>query len=309
MKHPSKEMLQTSMPKLISEVAEALSMNKCYRQNIREIFYDYKNAVNVSKHLYTKVAEMLVQFEKKHAEYFYSNYFSTIVKESEKYFLNIEKSASTLLASRLADKLFSFFKTPQDKLVNSEIKPKPINQRELDGLQYLSGYVIKTKKRAKNSKTHLLRENQIIISILSNAILPDFAEKQNQKLVDIQTRGGLTKVIDEAQEMIILAEQLFHKTTETEKHLKKIDISAMTEELLQDTKIISLYKAIIGTSDTNGLDNEVKVNLLENILKLYLRVRSFSFVKDITSHKKQKQRNLKFKTKALRNDIKKASGK
>ena len=254
---------------------------------------------------------MLVQFEKKHdAEYFYSNYFSTIVKESEKYFLNIEKSASTLLASRLADKLFSFFKTPQDKLVNSEIKPKPINQRELDGLQYLSGYVIRTLlKRAKNSKTHLLRENQIIISILSNAILPDFAEKQNQKLVDIQTRGGLTKVVDEAQEMFILAEQLFRKTTETEKHLKKIDINAMTEELLQDTKIISLYKAIIGTSDTNDLDNEVKVNLLENILKLYLRVRSFSFAKDITSHKKQEQRNLKFKTKALRNDIKKASGK
>ena len=128
MEHPSKEMLQTSMPKLISEVVEALSVNKCYRQNIREIFYNHKNAVNVSKDFYTKVAEMLAQFEKKHdAEYFYSNYFSTIVKESEKYLLNIEKSASTLLASRLADKLFSFFRTSQDKLANSEIKPKPIN--------------------------------------------------------------------------------------------------------------------------------------------------------------------------------------
>ena len=88
MKHPSKEMLQRSMPKLISEVAEALSMNKWYRQNIREIFYNYKNAVNVSKDLYTKVVEMLFQFEKKHdAEYFYLNYFSTTVKESEKIFL------------------------------------------------------------------------------------------------------------------------------------------------------------------------------------------------------------------------------
>ena len=83
----------------------------------------------------------------------------------------------------------------------------------------------------------------------------------------------------------------------------------MTEELLQDTKIISLYKAIIGASDTNDFNNEVEVNLLENTLKLYLCVRSFSFAKDITSHKKQEQRNLKFKTKALRNDIKKASGK
>ena len=60
----------------------------------------------------------------------------------------------------------------------------------------------------------------------------------------------------------------------------------MTEEHLQDTKIISLYKAIIGASDTNDLDYEVKVNLLENILKLYLRVRSFFLAKDITSRKK-----------------------
>ena len=77
----------------------------------------------------------------------------------------------------------------------------------------------------------------------------------------------------------------------------------MTEELLQDTKIISLYIAIICSSDTNDFDNEVNVNLLQNILKFYLRVRSFSFAKDITSHKKQEQRKLKFETKALRNDI------
>ena len=38
MKYPSKKMLQTSMPKLISEVVEALSVNKCCRKNIREIF-------------------------------------------------------------------------------------------------------------------------------------------------------------------------------------------------------------------------------------------------------------------------------
>ena len=82
-------------------------------------------------------------------------------------------------------------------MVNSAIKLKPINQRELGGLQYLSGYVIRTLlKRKKTSKTNLSSENQIISSILSNVILPDFAEKQNQKLVDIQTRGGLTKVVD-----------------------------------------------------------------------------------------------------------------
>ena len=112
---------------------------------------------------------------------------SALLLKSEKYFLN---SASTILASRLTVILFNFFRTPPDNLINSEIKPEHINQRELNDFQYLSGYVVRTLlKRAKNRKTHLLRENQIIITILSNAILPDFAEKQNQKVVSIQTRG------------------------------------------------------------------------------------------------------------------------
>ena len=45
---------------------------------------------------------------------------------------------------KLADMLFSFIRLPPDKLVDCEVKPKPINHRELDGLQYLSGYAIRT---------------------------------------------------------------------------------------------------------------------------------------------------------------------
>ena len=124
-----------------------------------------------------------------------------------------------------------------------------------------------------------MRENQIIISILSN-ILPDFAEKQNQKLVDIQTRGGLTKVVDETQEMFILAEQLFRKTTKKEKHLKKIDINAMTEELLQDTKIISLYKASTGAS--------IQMILIMKLKSTYWRISSnFIFVHVLFSLQKR----------------------
>ena len=52
------------MPKLKNEITEAMSMNKCYRQNIHGIFCNYKNVVNVSKDLYTKVEEVLTQFKK-----------------------------------------------------------------------------------------------------------------------------------------------------------------------------------------------------------------------------------------------------
>ena len=49
-------------------------------------------------------------------------------------------------------------------------------------------------------------------------------QEQNQKLADILTRGELTKVLDEAQKIFILAEQLFRKTTETERDLKKMTL-------------------------------------------------------------------------------------
>ena len=47
----------------------------------------------------------------------------------------------------------------------------------------------------------------------------------------------------------------------------------MTEELLQDTKIISLYKAIIGASGTNDFNNEVKLiywRISSNFIFVYI---------------------------------------
>ena len=42
-------------------------------------------------------------------QFFYSNHFSTIAKDSERYFSDIAKLASTLFATKLADKIFAFF--------------------------------------------------------------------------------------------------------------------------------------------------------------------------------------------------------
>eukprot|EP00795_Rhopilema_esculentum_P010442 gene10442-19146_t len=58
---------------------------------------------------------------------------------------------------------------------------------------------------------------------------------------------------------------------------------------------------------TLPIDFEVKNNLLENMLKLYLRVRSFSFARDVAGNHLYASR--KVKTKALRKDIKKATDK
>ena len=79
----------------------------------------------------------------------------------------------------------------------------------------------------------------------------------------------------------------------------------MTEKLQQDTKITSLYKAIIGVSDTSDLDYEIKVKFLENISTNLSSCRFLFLSKRHNVHKKQEQKNLKFKSKAPWNEANK----
>ena len=65
----------------------------------------------------------------------------------------------------------------------------------------------------------------------------------------------------------------------------------MTEELLQDAKIIGLYKTIVGVIQMILI---VKLKLIYlRISSIYLCVSSFSFAKYVTSHKKQEQKMTK----------------
>ena len=68
---------------------------------------------------------------------------------------------------------------------------------------------------------------------------------------------------------------------------------------MDNPDIVSLFSVI---SDGIDIQNEIKDNILEKMLELYLRVRSFSFAKDITS----KQKKLHDKDKGLRKEIKRS---
>ena len=80
-------------------------------------------------------------------EKFYSTFYSQIVLTASTNFPNLEEPLCTLLATKLADKLF-YYKKPQQLPSN---KPSPVTEKEMGGLQYLSGYVVrKFLKKAKN---------------------------------------------------------------------------------------------------------------------------------------------------------------
>ena len=157
-------------------------------------------------------------------------------------------------------------------------------------------------KRARNSPKYKSHVKQAIIKVPGN-----FTEEEDtsQRLIQTQNRGGLTAVKAEVQKIFEHTEGMFkvHTSSST---VFKIDTKSMTKSLLMNTKVVSLFNNLIDDSGV-AIDSEIKDNLLENMLNLYLRVRSFSYAKDITN--KHKFALKKKKSKALRKDIKKAMNK
>ena len=77
----------------------------------------------------------------------------------------------------------------------------------------------------------------------------------------------------------------------------------MVQKLIVHPDILSNYSTI--SCDLPHIKKEVKMNLLEHMLTLYLRVRTFSYAKDkVEQFKLLKKRS---KSRALRTEIKKSS--
>ena len=104
-------------------------------------------------------------------------------------------------------------------------------------------------KKIRNSSKYETAENQALITILEN-----FKEENHdsQKLIKIQSRGGLTAVKKELQEIFIHTEIKFRAETTTNHNLRKIDLDGITDILLKDCEIISLYNAAV---ESSGITN------------------------------------------------------
>ena len=68
-----------------------------------------------------------------------------------------------------------------------------------------------------------------------------------------------------------------------------------------------MYNSLVDYDENYSIKSEVKFSVLENMLKLYLRVRAFSFAHNLVNNHKFAMK--KSKARALRKDIKKATDK
>ena len=125
-------------------------------------------------------------------------------------------------------------------------------------------------------------------------------DTETQKLVSILNRGGLWSITQPAQNIFFHTEHYFRQQT-SKSGLLKIDIAGITESAIVDSQVISSFQSMVSDAEIVTISN-VNKDVLHAIVSLYIRVRSYTFAKDVViqSHKIQSKHA---KTKALRKEI------
>ena len=141
---------------------------------------------------------------------------------------------------------------------------------------YLAGCVFSTfSRRLRFTQKNNQNSPEILqeyLDILTAGKLGD--EKQElpeHKLVNTKNRGDLWKVTAEFFEIFCIAEEIFKKHTET--FSNKIDGQLITKAVLEDTGVLANFSKL--KSDINHADNKITKNILEYLIHLYLKTRTF----------------------------------
>jgi hypothetical protein len=108
-----------------------------------------------------------------------------------------------------------------------------------------------------------------------------------------------TDITQPAQNIFFHTEHYFRQLTSISS-LHKIDIGGITKKAVNDSEVISSYQYMV--SDAELVTNShVNKDVFYGIVSLYIRVRSFSFAKDVIQRHKVKAKHTK--AKALRKEI------
>ena len=163
-------------------------------------------------------------------------------------------------------------------------------------LSYIAGYVVRKLTNARKKKT--VSENAELQGLLRSLQ----SEQENNSFIQARNRGGLVNPSDDLTGILQEAEINFRREVNKSKEvLRNIPLDVICYKTISTPIVNSSWDNIVVSSGVNPSGDTQKL-CLENIVKLFLKVRSFSYARDdITQYKIiEKQRNFK----ALRKDMK-----
>jgi hypothetical protein len=278
---------------LLKKVSCKIIESSIYGDKIIEVVKKFQIDQIKDEIQFDRIIETCSKISLKSLNEFYADYFGRIVINSRQIF-NCDaeyEDTATLLLSKLADSIASYYRANISSVSDKKISSRQtVCEREKYGLQYLGGYCIhKLKKKIQSFRTNNDTAIQQAISILKSC-QSETKNIPDQKLINALSRGGLTGITIEFEQILVIAEKAFCLYTEQSELTKSIDIDFLTEKTLYDQDIDEYYRVILESCDLK-IEKDIQKSTLCSILRLYFRVRSHSFVKDIVNEHKAKKTN------------------
>lgn len=288
--------------RIVEKAKHKIADNKIYPKSIRDELrsYTYNNGLQDVTAGFCDIEDLYKRLiTSGNAERFYSSFYSTIALNAVKHFEGLSRNAATLLSTKVADCMLAHSKEKIESMYTCAPLTK-LSDEEKAGLQYIGGYVLHklhTKHAGKSS------ESEQAISILKAGKLEDQNAVESQKLTSSLNRGGLWAISKNAQSIFERTEHYFRDAT-SKTNMQNIAYASIISRSVHDVEVVSAYNSMLSNSELI-INSSVAKDVLHNIIQLYIKVRSFSFAKDIIQ--KHKIRLKQMKSKALRRDISRAS--
>lgn len=278
------------LKKMILASLEKVKVDECYPPHILLQFSNFSvNSVEDVFPCYHAVADSIVKF-KGDLEKFYPTFYSSV--SSNDVFPGLPKECQLILGFELANHVVAFLSGARFEQEVVSFEEKVFTPKEKAIISYISGYIIGKFYRKLRFGKNKNEYQEHCLSILETCKYLEGSETdaEHLKLIDAKDRGGLWRVNANTIAIFSIAECLFQNNT---KHfVTKIDVSEMVSELLSDAPLVAYFNNMRARSELH-VKKEVALNLLEDMLSLYLRIRSHSYAKN-------KQQNFKVNKDATR---------
>ena len=290
--------LETSLKKLhpiklmdiVRKAASKIAADKCFPQSLRSKFssenFSFSN--NDAQKLWEKLRPIIDSFNND-AEKYFSDFFALFIENLLPEKFENFTTTNTLMSEVATDVLEHLKSEGKSATESMVITAAAISENELKSLQYLAGFVI----HKLHSKFFFSRKTCNTVHsqycLILQACKVDFDD--SQVLINVRDRGGLWRVSKKIQTLFVECEVIFRSKTSNFQY--QLSCQDLVNTAMKNITVISYFNSVVLTVDCL-IKKELRMNLLEHILTLFFRVRSFSFAKDVREkHKRAKKESRK----------------
>ena len=289
---------------LVEEVKLTCQKDECFLKDFKEAVCKTCNTLDINskilKNYLDRLKPLAIAYrDSQNNNIFWQKYLS-FIKDIHILFAsqsNTNKKAASYIIMKLGEKILVEWKrfikkqTAADTPAatnNTATTDFEIAQRDKDILEYLGGYVMQhLYRKIKKSPQYGSDKNIKVCNILKAGKSKTI---EHRRLVNCKSRGGLWRITTSCFNIFKVAETVFTSHARVE-NFSKFHLEAMIEEISMNENVISSFEVMLEDAIVEVKDNEIGEQVLQTMIKLYVRVRAFSHAKKVTESHALKQKS------------------